>query len=387
MNALPAIAIGGPPHAGKSVLCFSLTQALRRRQVQHYVLRAAPDGEGDWANQADQSLVRAIRVKGSASPEWTERMCRDIARRHLPLIVDPGGKPTDWQEAIFDQCTHAILLCPDDPSHSEWLDRMVRHGLTVIADLKSDLHGENRIVENGAILRGTLAGLERGKMAQGISFDALVERATALFAIPFDVLREQHLRSAPTELVIELNRLGRTLNGLDQNQQWLPEALPRVLDYMPAAIPLALYDRAPNWLYVALALYARPASLYQFDARLGWASPPQLRRGMVAENSPLQFTIHTLSDHTRIEFTLRESYIDYADADDASVPNVPSNTGLVLSGKLPLWLLTGIALAYQDAPWLGIYQPQLHDRAVIVHSVVAEKSIGSLVYLATSTNK
>ncbi len=50
MELFPAILVGGPPHSGKSVLTYSLTQALRRRGVDHYVLRAAPDGEGDWAN-------------------------------------------------------------------------------------------------------------------------------------------------------------------------------------------------------------------------------------------------------------------------------------------------------------------------------------------------
>jgi len=47
MNQFPALMIGGPPHSGKSVLAYSLTQALRARQIDHYLLRACPDGEGD----------------------------------------------------------------------------------------------------------------------------------------------------------------------------------------------------------------------------------------------------------------------------------------------------------------------------------------------------
>ena len=58
MELFPAVMIGGPPHSGKSVLAYSLSQALRARQVAHYVLRAFPDGEGDWANEADQAMVR-----------------------------------------------------------------------------------------------------------------------------------------------------------------------------------------------------------------------------------------------------------------------------------------------------------------------------------------
>lgn len=50
----------------------------------------------------------------------------------------------------------------------------------------------------------------------------------------------------------------------------------------------------------------------------------------------------------------------------------------MLSGKLPLWLWTAASLAYSSAPWLGIYQPRLHDRAVVVQSQVAELPVGSV---------
>src|SRR5512137_1072316 len=181
MNRLPAILIGGPPHSGKSVLAYSLSRALRLRGVDHYVLRAFPDGEGDWANQADQNLVRAIRIKGAGTPGWIERICQDIDRRHLPLIVDPGGRPTDWQEAVLDQCTHAVLLWRDAESHQMWHTLLTEHGLSLLAELRSDLHGDNVIGDADLVLRGTLAGLERGHMASGPVLEALVERVAALF--------------------------------------------------------------------------------------------------------------------------------------------------------------------------------------------------------------
>ena len=62
MELFPAVLIGGPPNSGKSVLTYNLTQALRERGIQHYVVRAAPDGEGDWVSEADRSLVRTILV-------------------------------------------------------------------------------------------------------------------------------------------------------------------------------------------------------------------------------------------------------------------------------------------------------------------------------------
>lgn len=378
MSLLPALVIGGPPHAGKSVLAYSLTQALRARQAPHYVLRAYPDGEGDWSNQADQALVRAIRIKGAGTPEWTRRICRDISNRHLPLIVDPGGKPTGWQEAVFDECTHAILLCPDDDSRRTWEAMLKRHGLTIVADLRSELHGVNALLDDGPVLRGTLAGLERGQRAGGPAWEALVERVSGLFSYSPSDLRKMHMAQSPVELVIELGRLGRTLDALDAALEWMPQHLPRALDYLPAATPLGLYDRGPNWLYAALALYAQPETLHQFDVRLGWIKPPVLDLGQPAGDAPLQARLHQRPDHVRVELTLRDSYLDYAEADGLLVPPVPAGIGVVLSGKLPLWLWTATSLAYSSAPWLGIYQPRLHDRAVVVQSQVAELPVGSV---------
>jgi CRISPR-associated protein Csx3 len=365
MNLLPAVLIGGPPHAGKSVLAYSLTRALRRREVPHYVLRAYPDGEGDWANESDQELVRAIRVKGFGSPEWIARINRDIAQRHLPLIVDVGGRPTAWQETVFDYCTHAIVLARDEISRVEWLARVERHGLVLLADVYSDLNGQDELRESETILRGTLAGLERGQVARGALFDALVERLANLFAYSGAELRALHLAHAPTELVLELNRLGKTLNAFDAKGDWMPRALPCVLDYLPAATSLALYDRAPNWLYAALAVFARPAPLYQFDVRLGWVTPPRLELGTLPDDSPLLAHLTRHADHARIEFQLREAYLDYTDAEGLVVPSVPDDVPVVLSGKLPLWLWSALALAYARAPWLGIYQPQLNGAVIV----------------------
>src|SRR5260370_8438800 len=101
MNLLPAILFGGPPHAGKSVLFYSLAKALRERGIPHYAIRACPDGEGNWFYELDQDKVRLIRVKGEWTSDFVKRMCLDLARRHLPLLVDIGGAPTERGTDFF----------------------------------------------------------------------------------------------------------------------------------------------------------------------------------------------------------------------------------------------------------------------------------------------
>ena len=378
MNLLPAILIGGPPHSGKSVLAYSLSQALRQRGVEHYVLRAYPDGEGDWSNEAPPRTVRLLRQKGLGTPQWVAHICRDVANRHLPLIVDVGGRPTPEQEAILDECTHAILLTPDDEAHAAWQAMLARHGLIIAADLRSQLRGRQVLTDAGPVLRGIITGLERGRMAAGPVFDALLERVAALFDYSPEELRLLHLAAAPVEIVVELPRLARTL-GADPND-WQPRFLPAVLDYLPAETPLALYGRGPNWLYAAIALHVLPASLYQFDPRLGWVAPPRLRLGTPGPGSPLQAHLLERAAYTLIEFAIQEAYLDYREAEGLVVPHVSPASGIVLSGKLPLWLWTSLSQRYADLSWLAVYHPRWANRALLVRSSAAQK-VGQMLPL------
>lgn len=383
MNPFPAVLIGGPPNSGKSVLMTSLSQSLRRRQVQHYVLRACPDGEGDWTQQADQSLVRTILVPRAWTPAFVEHICIDIQHRHLPLLVDVGGRPLPWQESIFDCCTHSILLTPDDTARAHWLEMMARHCVAPLADLHTSLEGEGVLIEEQPVLLGTLVGLRRGAEASGPAFDALLDRLSVLFHYSQADLRKRHLDAAPVEITLQLDRLKDTLDIGGEPDTWEPHSLPKVLDYLPPQVPLGLYGRGPNWLYAALALFAHPAELWQFDPRLGWVQPPDLAIGSPSTKSPLQIKVQPGPEHTRLIFSLPNAYLDYNDAAGLIVPPVPPDRGVVLEGKLPHWLLNGIALAYQNQPWLAVYQPQIKG-AIMVYAPDISLLLGDILDIGTS---
>ncbi|MCB0174069.1 MAG: hypothetical protein KDJ97_26365 [Anaerolineae bacterium] len=380
MELFPAVMIGGPPHSGKSVLTYSLTKALRERDIAHYALRAYPDGEGDWSNETSQERVRQIRVKGQGTPKWVAHICRDIDHRHLPLIVDMGGRPTDWQKAIFDHCTHAILLTPDEHAQSIWQAFAVEHSIQIIAELQSNLNEPDAVWATSPILRGQISGLERGQTAQGATFQTLLTLLTNLFAYDPSELRAIHLSMIPVDLVLELNKLKQTLDPKPTpSTYWSPEELPQLLDYLPQNTPFALYDRGPNWLYAALALHAYPAELWQFDVRLGWVTPPPLRLAPIIDSSPLKIAIFPSESYTRLEIEIRASYLEYSEAMNLHIPPLPPDHGIVLSGKLPLWLWTALVKKYYQQPWLAIYQPQFEHRAVVIASQVGDKPVGSLV--------
>ncbi len=377
---LPAVLVGGPPHSGKSVLIYSLSQALRERGVGHYALRACPDGEGDWSNEASLDLVREIRIKGQWTPEWVERIAADIDRRQFPLLVDVGGRPTPEQAALLGRCTGAILLTPDDETRAWWRELVHRYGVPVMAELTSDLWGENRLTAADPLVTGTLAGLERGGAASGPAFDALTARLAALFP-SVDALRSRHLAAAPAEieLVVDLDRLACTLGYSKPGQalRWLPEQVAGLLEYLPAATPLAVYGRGTAWIQAALARLAWPERYYSFDSRLGWVAALPLPLGRPGGTAALRFTVHEKADVVVVSGELPAHYMDYSELDQVSAPGVAADKGVVLSGKLPYWLFTSLAISYQAAPWLAVYQPTL-DGSVVIASSAGQPPLGTL---------
>jgi len=379
VNLLPAILVGGPPHAGKSVLTYNLTQALRKRNIDHYVIRACPDGEGDWSQEIDQRMVSRIRLKGDWTPEFVKNICRDIERRHFPLLVDVGGCPEEWQMSILDHCTHSLLLLHQQNEHTTafWHQLVERHGLLPLAELYSELEGTPTITTEVPIIKGTLAGLNRNTLINGTLFDILVERIVALFTSysPEELSRE-HIESAPGECV-DLDAFVQVWEP--QTKRWDPGMLIRLLTEVPQDILLAVYGRGTNWLYAAIALHAHAQPFYQFDSRLGWVSPLPVRFGSaripeihINQSKGEDFTllnVHPINDH-----------IDYDQVKDAEFPFLSLEWGLVLSGKLPLWLVTALVRLYNEAglPWIACYHPPSNG-AVVVISHTNRYIIGDII--------
>jgi CRISPR-associated protein Csx3 len=161
---------------------------------------------------------------------------------------------------------------------------------------------------------------------------------------------------------------------------WQPGHLPGLLDYLPAAKPLAIYGRAPVWVYAALAGLAAPAPLVSFDVRLGWVTPPTVHWGAVPTSSPVTITIQSEDDHVRYDCQLPTAYIDRNELDTLAVPEPSPHHGVVVNGKLPQWLWTALtpALAHR-APWVAVYWPQGNNQAIIVAARDPQHPIGTLV--------
>ena len=376
MNSLPAILIGGPPHSGKSVLFYSLTIALRDRNITHHAIRACPDGEGNWSQEIDQAMIRQLRIKGQWTDAFTEGICRDIKRRLVPMLIDMGGLPQASQLNIFRHCTHSLLLLNSDDEQGarNWCKLVAENGLLPLAQLRSELHGTSVITAESPVIRGTLAGLERSTLVHGPAFDVLVERVASLFSTysPQD-LEKALLDRAPTATVIHLPILLQTLSP--GSHRWEPAILPSLLASLPTNSSIAVYGQGPHWLYGALAAFAGSRALYQFDPRgigsAGWISPPTLRFGTVSSDDLLiQQCSYEQEQATILKIAITGKHLDYSQADLLPFPLVSTARGLILDGIMPSWLLTALVrfYGYAGVPWIACHYPPLKAAIVVTAS-------------------
>jgi CRISPR-associated protein Csx3 len=364
-SRFPAILIGGPQHAGKSVLSYSLKQRLKESGIQFYQLAAAPDGEGDWSQESQPDWAKALRRKGRFTAGWANYLAYDIAHRPLPFLVDAGGQPGPWDEAIFDQCTHAIILAKDEESQALWHAIAAKYNLLLIADLTSQLSGQSIIESERPVLKGVLTRLERHKPASGPVFEALLNRVKALFHYGADELFKIHEAQSPVDLVVDIPHLYRRIHPHQPGIKWQFQDLPAVLADLPDDTPLALYGSGPAWLYAAVAQHIRPHAFYQFDARRGWVEPISLSVGSPTA-SPLAITVRETESFIYLHLDILPDYLEYTAEMTLPIPTVPKNKGIILSGKLTNWLFTGLTLFYANAPWVGVYYPHSNEAIVVV---------------------
>jgi CRISPR-associated protein Csx3 len=385
VNLFPAILLAGPPHCGKSVLSFMLTQRLRQRQVAHYLLRAVPDGEGDWFLEGEATLMRAIRTghKTAYSARFVSHFCSIIENRWLPLLVDIGGKPQGEQFEIIRACTHAILLYRDEEERRSWRKILDDSQLLPLAELRSTQTEPEALLEVEPILQAVIGGLERevDKRQQGKVFEALLERVGGICTYPAGELEAFHLSRAPLPALTERHLAQQFgLPDAETNPIWQPEHLKRLKSTDKLKPPYALYGRGPIWLAAMLLAHDPAAPAAIFDVRYGWISlPEKLESG---DSPAICFDIQALeSGFDWIKIHLPDNILEM---DELKAPRladgaVEHNGGVVLSGKLPRWvcatLTRTLALVYA---WVGVDDPR-NKRVVVVHSQSPQQEVGDVL--------
>lgn len=393
VQQLPAVLIGGPPHAGKSVLLYNLTQALYERGIRHHAIRACPDGEGNWFQEGNPVTVSLIRerTKNKWSDAFIQRISADVAHRRLPFLVDMGGYPGATELPLFQFCTHSILLLrADKPDLTQlWHQMTTEANLHSLAQLHSEKTGTSTISSPAPLLEGTLTGLERRSQTvrEDPVFVVLVERIASLFnAYSLHDVEQLALSEAPTQPALDLPVAlhAYTMASI----QWKPEMLSPFLHSLPTDTPLSVHGWGPNWLYAALAAHNVQQPFHQFDPKLpfGWIQPLLVSITSEAQSSPVTVEKHTLPDATVLSLTFPSGRLEYIQPDPLPFPPVPVEKGLILDGPLPYWLLTALVRLYMQfgVAWLGVHHAQQDNQktAIVVYSRVETHTIGDLVPLS-----
>jgi CRISPR-associated protein Csx3 len=376
-NLFPAILLAGPPNCGKSVLSFLLTYGLRERGVSHYLLRAVPDGEGDWFLSGTSEVVQTLRTghKTRYSSQFVEHMQGAIERRFLPLLVDIGGRPQGEQFGIIRACTNSILLHRTDDELLEWRKNLEDSQLLPIAELRSSLTGEDSVQQHEPHLRGNITGLEREPKRRkiGAVFNALLERVAGVCSYDAAALEQIHFEQAPFPTVNERELAGNLSVPVDgERMTWSPKHLALLSDLVPASQPLAIYGRGPVWLASFLAARSLPASFAIFDARYGWLHPPPVHFRQTDANLDVSALPYQGED-VWLEIGIQGGTLEPG---DIIMNPILDKEGIVLSGKIPRWLFA--TLAHQLAPdhdWIAVDDPRL-DQAILVYSKVSSHRPG-----------
>lgn len=391
MTFLPAVLIAGTPHSGKSVLAYRLCQALCESHIPHYLLRACPDGEGNWFHSADPGKVSLIRRKhkGNWSESFRRRISADLHHRRLPFLVDIGGMPHESDRPLLEECTHAILLRRTDQLaevHQPWLDLITGCRLVLLADLSSTLTGESYLRRDKPPLEGCISGLECQKpMPPNPVFDRLLQVISSLFQTQdLQEIEDRYKDTAPVKPVTDLEK---KLQDLQPGAtRWEASLLSKLLDSLVPRSPLAVFGRAPNWVYAAIAALDYKNDLYIFGTKSSdsWAQPAKVVLSESCSHPDLRVEIEEYSDFSLLRFLLGGKRLDYWESSPFPLPAVPRGKGLVIDAPLPFWLLTAVVRFYLDPehqfdlPWIApVYiAPGEGRRPIITWSRLPDHPVG-----------
>ena len=366
INLFPAVLLAGPPHAGKSALAYNLSIHLKKSQTPFILLRTTPDGEGDWFMEAEKNVGLLLRQKKRFTPQLVQRAVRAIEQRHLPMLVDVGGRPQGQQFRIFHACTHVILLYRTDSELRQWRTWLDETSLIPLAILRSHLHGHDEIISDNGPLQGVISGLDRFHPRLGEMFQRVLQRVQGVFDYPPGRIRSRHLSQAPQQShIVVVEDLARQVGVplTDRGLWWEPDHIPRALQIIPPAAPVALYGRGPAWLYAALASHALPASFHLFDARhFGWMKPPRVILNS-ARVTGITFTLQMEADVVRLKIVSSDRFLAPR---PLHIPPLPAASGVILDGKAPIWLTSalvrGLARYY---PHIHLYDPRLQAPVLV----------------------
>ena len=147
------ISIVGPANSGKSVFIKELRKELNKTLGQKYrkeffIIRACPDGEGDWFGDINPEEGKQYRNKKIFDDDFVNRIVQDIKKikeSKKYILVDCGGKIDKKNQHIFNESTHAIIVTCDKEKVHEWEGALKASELELTAVIHSKTKNISKI--------------------------------------------------------------------------------------------------------------------------------------------------------------------------------------------------------------------------------------------------
>lgn len=364
------VIVCGPPHSGKSVFLANLMRRLPPDSF--YLAFAAPDGEWHWSNFGDQELVAAVRQKGKFTADFVSTMKDCILHNEQPLVlVDTGGRRLEPNEWIFGACDGCIILSSAPEEIAEWrafAHKFGKPGFAVIAELDSVLMGTNELYpdKGDGIVRGRVAGLERGTAVESVVLDAVAERLR-------DIIRVNSAEMSEGELLCNVNGavvVDRLIPETEQNDPFLgvrPQHLRPALRLVGAVAKLPVVRiwnvRAA---ILASAIAARvPSRVELYDVARGYVSLPDTTPEGAGSCPGIEWEVIPLPELTLVKWK-NQRFITADDLPLLMPPAVDTQKPVVIANDgPPMWVHATLVRAYARAgvPWVGQFWPVESGRA------------------------
>ncbi|MBD3156390.1 hypothetical protein GF369_01035 [Candidatus Peregrinibacteria bacterium] len=409
------IIVCGPPHSGKSVFFTALKQYLPRRDTR--LFRACPDGEGTFSQLADADVAQNIRRKGGFTPEFIDFVLKGLGRiSQKRVLVDVGGIRSPENAAIFEQATHAVVLCRSDKPEEkqEWEDFCKEHGVVLLASIDSSLTGEESITtDEHSVIRGQIVGLERG---EEIKSDTLAFLASQILEDTQETSEQEVMSEADGMRFISLDNLADEMNVPSKGREikrpdkgydltielpwWtgenIGEAAERLRKLDPQS-PMWLDGGHPATLYAATTSVLPNKEIWYTD-ETNYSEGKGKVETLELSDTPsdtLDWKVEEREDYTLVEVGWKkdvqwkmDNFADFLK--DLKIPQVNPNKGVIISGKMAYLIFGSMARTYQShAQWVGLFAPQQKEDssmkwpAMVVASKSSEHRVGEYIECPT----
>lgn len=382
----------GPPHSGKSVLIANLIKKLP--SDGYTIVRACPDGEGVWSNNANQAEIRMVRKKGEFTKEFIEDTCQTIDKQTSPIvIVDAGGIISSENSEIFKHCDSFLVISGDKKAKENWMQFGKSIGLNCVGSFDSSLDGKEKLYSERPYIQGNLVGLERGTtllkspLISKLAKD-LIKRSKYIEKTKAKIPEEStHTVIDDMDIGFELN-YGVHLSDVDgmnlKKVKWREEAVPKIYNLISQKIEkgeqVRIQGVRANFVLTTLckALAKQGAkSIEIYDARTKKYVPIKnlKKKKGIQQSSELEYHVLENEKNAFLDVDITKDQYSVDDMKDYILPKIKREKNLYLSGRIPHWLLASIVNSY-DTNKIYTFQP---GKGFTCISSANEKELGELV--------